>query len=86
MSDPTREQLEAFARKMFELSDWPEGGDIDGFDFQDAAIACGLLTATKQYKPCGDENTGCQCADNFSVLDFDRGVTCYRKAEFLAVK
>ena len=37
--------LEKFAKKMFELSDWPEGGDIDGFDFQEAAVECGLLTA-----------------------------------------
>ena len=70
--------LEKFAKKMFELSDWPEGGDIDGFDFQEAAVECGLLTPETRHEPCGDN---CHCAEYHG--DMKEGVTCYRKAPFL---
>ncbi len=70
--------LEKFAKKMFELSGWPEGGDIDGFDFQDAAAECGLLTKETRHEPCGES---CFCAIYHG--DMSEGVTCYRKAPFL---
>ena len=70
--------LEKFAKKMFELSDWPEGGDIDGFDFQEAAVECGLLTPETRHEPCGE---WCHC-DSYHG-DMSEGVTCYRKAPFL---
>ena len=77
MSD-TPLDLEKFARKMFELSDWPEGGDIDGFDFQEAAVECGLLTPETRTQPCGDN---CFCEDYHGEMK--DGVTCYRKTKFL---
>ena len=70
--------LEKFAKKMFELSDWPDGGGIDGFAFQDAAVECGLLIPEIHKEPCGE---GCFCADYHG--DMSEGVTCYRKAPFL---
>ena len=70
--------LEKFAIRLFELSGWPEGGDIDGFDFQEAAIECGLLTSEFRYEPCGEN---CHCAEYHGAMS--GGVTCYRKAPFL---
>ena len=70
--------LEKFAKRMFELSDWPEGGDIDGLDFQDAAVECGLLTSETRTEPC-EEN--CHCASYHG--DMSDGVICFRKAKFL---
>ncbi len=72
--------LEKFAKKMFELSDWPEGGDIDGFDFQEAAVECGLLTPETRYECCSMHGT-CFCTEYHG--DMSGGVTCYRKAQFL---
>ena len=71
--------LEKFARKMFELSDWPEGGDIDGGSFQDAAVECGLLIPETRTESCEPE--GCFCSEYHG--DMKGGVTCYRKAKFL---
>ncbi len=50
--------LRLFAADMFEISDWPDGGDIDMFDFQEAAEARGLLVRVRAEEPCG-ENCGC---------------------------
>jgi len=72
--------LEKFARKMFELSGWPDGGDIDGCSFQDAAVECGLLTEVIVYQPCGER---CQCVEYYDQDGMKEGVTCYRKSEFL---
>lgn len=72
--------LEKFARKMFELSDWPEGGDIDGLDFQEAAVECGLLTPETRYECCSMHGT-CFCTEYHG--DMSEGVTCYRKVQFL---
>lgn len=73
-------QLQRFARLMFQLSDWPNGGDIDGFAFQDAAVECGLLIRETRYEPCGDS---CHCAESFDLDEMRDGVLCYRKAPFL---
>ena len=70
--------LEKFAQRLFELSDWPEGGDIDAVAFQDAAIECGLLTPETRTEPCDQEN--CHCSEYHE--DMSKGVTCYRKAQF----
>ena len=67
-----------FAQKMFELSDWPEGGDIDGFDFQEAAVECGLLLPETRTQPCGED---CFCEEYHG--DMKDGVTCYRKSQAL---
>lgn len=68
------QRAERFVLKMFELSDWPEGGDIDGFAFQDEAIAHGYLRAETRTAPCGES---CHCAEYHG--DMTEGVTCYRK-------
>lgn len=70
--------LQKFTKKMFELSDWPEGGDIDGFSFQEAAVECGLLIPELQTKPCSEN---CHCATYNG--DMSDGVICYRKVGFL---
>ena len=57
-----RDRLRAFCRELFELADWPEGGDIDGFSFQDAAVKHGLLTAETRTERCGER---CYCADEY---------------------
>ena len=73
--------LEKFAKKMFNLADWPEGGDIDCLDFQEAAIECGLLITEIRTEPCTPNTSDCFCA--VYKGDMSEGVTCYRKAPFL---
>lgn len=86
MSTADLDKLREFALKMFALADWPEGGDIDGFVFQDIAEDCGLLEATMPLQPCntGDEGAECRCLGTFTMGDFAAGkVTCYRKTKLL---
>ena len=73
--------LEQFARKLFEAADWPEGGDIEGGEFQDIAVACGLLIPETRTTPCAEQ---CWCEEYYG--DMREGVTCYRKAPFLLSK
>lgn len=77
--------LKKFAKRIFDKVDWPEClGDIDGADFQEIAVACGLLTPTTIHAPCStDEDDPCQCRDYYDPDEFTKGVTCYRKADFL---
>ena len=70
--------LEKFARKMFELSDWPDSDGINAFEFQDAAVECGLLIPEIHTEPCRES---CFCAEYHG--DMSEGVTCYRKVPFL---
>ena len=70
--------LEKFAKRLFELSLWPEGGDIDAFDFHEAAVECGLLTPETRTEPCHQD---CFCSEYHG--DMSGGVTCYRKVTFL---
>ena len=78
------ESLRAFAREMFCLSDWPEGGDIDGFEFQEAAIKHRLLVPEERHEPCNENSDElCQCADSNGPEDWKRGVKCYRKVQWL---
>lgn len=74
----TKPDFVGFARELFKLSDWPEGGDIDGFSFQDAAEKHGLLIPEVRTSPCGEY---CHCAEYHG--DMKDGVTCYRKTEAL---
>jgi hypothetical protein len=74
------QQLRKFAQAMFAAADWPEGGDIDGFTFQDIAVECGLLRFEKRYEPCGDR---CHCAGYYGTSEMAHGVTCYRKTALL---
>jgi hypothetical protein len=72
--------LEAFFRELIELADWPEGGDIDGFEFQDAAVKHGLLIPEQRTEPCGE---GCNCNQYYSDEEWTEGVICYRLAPAL---
>jgi len=69
--------LAKFARLLFAESEWPEGGDIDGFAFQDAAVECGLLTPETRTQACAEN---CHCAE---TQGFEGPVICFRKAAFL---
>jgi hypothetical protein len=64
--------LEQFARRIME--DWPENGDIDGWQLQDIAVECGLLIPTTVTEPCCDD---CQCSDTGFPT------TCYRRCDLL---
>lgn len=75
-----RKPLEAFILRLFEISGWPEGGEIDGFDFQDAAADAGILTAETRTKPCAES---CFCEEYHG--DMSDGVTCYRKPDWLMI-
>jgi hypothetical protein len=74
------ERAEAFARKLFEATDWPEGGDIDGGAFQELAIEHGFLTPETRNEPCGEV---CFCAEYYGPDELAEGVTCYRKTAAL---
>lgn len=72
------ERLLVFVRDLFIASDWPDGGDIDGFEFQELAAKHGVLTPETRTEPC-QEN--CWCSEYHG--DMSAGVTCYRKAKWL---
>lgn len=78
-----RDRLRAFCIDVFDETDWPEGGDLDGFTFQELAIKHGLLQRETRTEPC-EEN--CHCAGYYDPDEFAAGVTCYRKADWLAEK
>ena len=78
-----RETLRAFCRELFAAADWPDGCDIDGFEFQELAIKHGLLLPEWATEPCGNE---CWCEGYYSASDWEGGVQCYRKADWLAEK
>lgn len=69
--------LRAFVRDLFELNDWPEGGDVDGFDLQELLVKHGILIEQTVTEPCNvgrEEAVNCSCAE---FGDFPQ--TCYRK-------
>ena len=72
--------LREFAADMFDASDWPDGGDVDGFEFQELATKHGLLRPEQRTEPCGED---CQCCEVHSEEDMKDGFTCLRKAEWL---
>jgi len=74
--------LAQFARLLFAESEWPEGGDIDGHCFQEAAVECGLLVETVMHAPCG-ENCHCNDTNAPTETEWEAGQKCYRKAAFL---
>ena len=76
-----RKLLEDFIVALFKANDWPEGGDIDMFEFQEMAVEYGILIPREVTGPCnvGCEDTkGCHCAE---YGDFPQ--TCYRMADWL---
>lgn len=72
--------LKSFVRDLIDLADWPEGGDIDGFDFQDLCVKHGLLLPEVRREPCGEN---CSCNSYYSDEEWEEGITCYRLALFL---
>ncbi len=78
------EAANAFINEMFKLFDWPEGGDVDGGEFQDAAVKHGLLVPETRFEPCAKED--CMCNEYYTGEDFELGVTCYRRAALAATK
>lgn len=66
------EGLKQFVALMFKATDWPDGGDLDGFEFQEIAVKCGLLEEVTQEQPCGEV---CQCYD----MGADFPAQCFRK-------
>jgi hypothetical protein len=75
-----QKQLLAFAKDIFEKSEWPQGG-IDGEDLQEIAIKHGLLIPETRFEPCDPEF--CLCAEFYGEKEFAEGITCYHKAQFL---
>lgn len=69
------ERLRAFVLDLFDVMDWPEGGDLDAIDFQELATKHGLLNPTEMTEACGD-NCFCIGVD-------EPPFTCYRKTELL---
>lgn len=54
------------------IGEFPDHGDIDGFDLQDIAVACGLLKEETITAPCGEH---CSC---FFDADVVGQCQCYR--------
>ncbi len=69
----SEERRRAFVDDLFEKTDWPDGGDLDGFDFQELCVKHGLLATVEVTEACGDN---CGCAE---YTDFP--TTCYRRTE-----
>ena len=80
MSSDELVNLRTFVRALFEKSEWPEGGDIDGYDFQDLAVEHGILTPETVTAPCGDN---CWCLDYHGADDLAAGATCYKKPKWM---
>lgn len=78
-----RDRLRAFCRELFAESEWPAGSDIGGFTFQELAVAHGLLREETRTEPCVK---GCHCEQNYGIKELAKGLTCYRKADWLAEK
>ena len=64
---------DAFVRELFQMTDWPDYRELDGFAFQELCERHGLLKRELRTVPCG---TFCACAD---YADTGDQVTCYRR-------
>ena len=76
-----RALLESFVAALFDAAGWPDGGDIDGFQFQELAVEYGILIPREVTEPCNkgcEDTVGCHCAE---YGDFPQ--TCYRMADWL---
>ena len=73
-----RDALRAFVADLFEATDWPDGNDLDGFQFQELATKHGILTPEERIAPC-EGRESCWCSD----FGGPGQVTCYRKAQWL---
>jgi hypothetical protein len=70
----------AFIADLFDITDWPFGGDVELFTVQDLAVKHGILTEETRTEPCGE---GCQCAEYYSADEMKEGVRCYRKPKWM---
>lgn len=78
----TKEQIESLAKFVLEiLDDCPDFGYLDGGDIQDLAEKHNLLIPQIVYEPCGEN---CSCAECYTDEEMQKGVTCYRIADWLA--
>ena len=77
----TKEQSELLASFVLEvLEDFPDLGGLDPCDLQDLAEKYKILVPHIVHSPCGD---GCNCAEFYDSDSFQKGVTCYRIADWL---
>lgn len=76
------EQIESLAKFALDvLGEWPDVSLMDGGDIQEIAERRKLLIPQIVFSPCMDE--GCTCAEVCNDDDFNRGVSCYRIADWL---
>lgn len=75
-----RDALRSFAQAIMEAADWPDGGDVDGFQVQELAEEHGLLVKTEQTKPCGEN---CSCLEYNGEVSEKWPAICYRKTPLL---
>jgi hypothetical protein len=60
-----------------------DGGSYDGSDIQEMMLNHGLLIKHIVYESCETDKKCCNCIEFCSTEEFELGVECYRKAEFL---
>ena len=70
MSNP---DYRRFAQKI--MGDWPDVGDLDGFDLQELARDCGILNPELRTEPCDE---GCNCDCEMTAEEMAEGFQCYR--------
>lgn len=80
MSSPGTPDLRQFVVDLIDAAGWPEGGDIDAFEFQELCVKHGVLVEETRHAPCGES---CFCSGYYDPDEFKDGVRCYRKAEWL---
>lgn len=73
--DSPTDALRSFAQRI--MRHWPEGGDLDMGDVQEAAATCGLLKPVTMKTACVEE--GCFCEG----VGADFPTTCYRRTTLL---
>jgi hypothetical protein len=62
----SHDKLLAFAKDIFEKSEWPQGG-IDGEGLQEIAIKHGLLIPETRFEPCDAEGIICYHKAQFLI-------------------
>ena len=73
--------LKAFVKELFDMADWPIGGGLDAYDFQDSAVKYGVLVPEQRFSPCGED---CNCQEYYGDDEFKNGITCYRLAPYFS--
>ncbi len=73
-------RLRAFCTALFDVTDWPGGGDVDLITVQDLAVTHGILTKETRTEPCGDN---CGCAEYYGRDEMAPGVECFRKPAWM---